>query len=83
MPLIVGANSYEGTLLKGGGLIPALRPRMPAVRKLYETEASGDAQLMAAKVSALTNFVAPASFLARAMETAKQLAWLYRFSYIT
>jgi len=80
VPMIIGTNSYEGSLM-GPGRTPPL-PSDETVRKLYLDEAHGDQRLAAAKLFGDGGFVAAARVLARSMEKVKQPAWLYHFSYV-
>lgn len=78
VPLIIGSNSYEGSLM-GPRRTPPL-PADQAIRKLYLDEAHGNARLAAAKLFGDGGFEAPSRLLARAMEKVHEPAWLYFFS---
>jgi len=87
VPLLVGANSYEGSLASPLGITAAkilalLGPRVGEARKIYGAEAGEEEQRLAEAVYGDMFFVAPARFLAAAMEHVEQRAWLYHFSYV-
>jgi para-nitrobenzyl esterase len=87
VPLLIGANNYEATLMRGFGIPASTALKMyggdtEELRRVYRDDSKGDPDLMAAYLFGDALFVAPARFLAGAMEQVKQPAWLYCFSYV-
>ena len=83
VPLIIGANSYEGVIAKRNPDWPV--PPLPAdaaIRKLYEDEAHGDPGLAAARIFGDGWMLAPARVFARSMAKVQRQAWVYFFSYV-
>ncbi len=82
VPLIIGSNSNEASLMRGGGATPALQhaKATPALVAAYKDDAVSDAAL----ARALFNdgvMGAPARWIAAKAST-KAPAWLYYFSYV-
>ena len=82
VPLIIGANSYEGVIMGNGPWTPPQLPRDEAIRKLYEDEGHGDLRLAAAKLFGDGWMIGPARLIARSMARVQQPAWVYFFSYV-
>ena len=82
VPLIVGANSGEDSLMGPGPLNRAQLEAIPnAARAIYVDEARGGDEILARAVFTDRAMVAPARWVAS--ETAKgQPSWLYHFSYV-
>jgi len=88
IPYMVGANSYEGSLM----LVSKMKPRQALasfgkdkkkVVALYKD--TGNGKLAPEKVYEIYGdavFVAPARFLAESMSKKNAKAWLYHFSYV-
>jgi para-nitrobenzyl esterase len=82
VPLIVGSNSGEDSLLGFKPLGAEAAARVPAaVRPAYAEEAAGGDNLLARTVFTDRVFGAPARWTA-AQASGGQPAWLYHFSYI-
>lgn len=87
VPLIIGYNSDEGSLMEAFALKPeTMLTAIPPVaqdylRNLYDGRADSDAAL-ARRLFADGGFSAPARWIAR-MQSAKAPAFLYRFDYVT
>jgi para-nitrobenzyl esterase len=87
VPLIIGANSYEGSLMRAFatttetvlGLLGGAREE---AQQVYSAETKGNPDLLAGKVFGDALFVGPARLLAGEMERVKQPAWLYHVSYV-
>ncbi len=79
VPLLIGANSYEASLLVGGAS-EYLKGVPPAVKAVYAAEAPTDSA-MANAIFGDSLMVAPARWVART-QSAKAPTWLYYFSYV-
>ena len=87
MPLLLGSNSYEGSLMRAfettsAQVMAVIGGDHQQIERVYEAETKGDRDLLAAKLYGDALFVAPARHLAGAMETVQQPAWLYHVSYV-
>jgi para-nitrobenzyl esterase len=80
VPLIIGSNSWEASLLPPAGYAAYLAAATPETKAAYATEASDDASLAQAVFTDAT-MGAPARWIA-ARQSAKAPAWLYYFSYV-
>jgi para-nitrobenzyl esterase len=85
VPLIIGTNSDEGSLVRGYGaaadaLLPAYGDQLETLKRLYGSEAP-DAASLRREIFADTIFGAPARRIA-AHASARAPAFLYRFDYI-
>ncbi len=80
VPLIIGSNSWEASLLPPADYAAYLAAASPETRAAYAGQAGGDAELAQAL---FTDAVmgAPARWIA-ARQSAKAPAWLYYFSYV-
>ncbi|MDB5971063.1 MAG: carboxylesterase/lipase family protein [Hydrocarboniphaga sp.] len=82
VPLIIGNNDYEGSLLKyrDMGFMGALLTRLPVIAGWYESQApaAADRQPLLFRD---TVFAAPARWIA-AHQSRLAPTWLYRFSYV-
>jgi para-nitrobenzyl esterase len=84
VPLLIGANSFEGSLLADYG-VPAsvaLGPfasELAEVRRVYGGVAEGDR--LAQEVWATETFLAPARWVAR-VHSQRAPTWLYHFDYV-
>ena len=82
VPLIIGSNSNEASLMKAVGLTPTglVGQMSPALRAAYATDGPGDDALARADFN--DRFMGgPARWIARAA-SARAAAWLYYFSYV-
>lgn len=80
VPLIVGANSGEDSLL--GRWKPEMAAAIPAdARSVYAEEAAAGDEILARALFGDRMFVAPARWIA-ARAAAGKPAWLYHFSYV-
>lgn len=84
VPLIIGANSNEGSLMTSYGVPPSqilgqVGPFLDEIRTTYP-DATNDAEL-ARQLYGDASFVAPARAIARAASKAAP-TWLYHFSYL-
>lgn len=86
IPLIIGANSDEGSLMESFGmtpeqvLAPIPQPLRDVLRKQYGGQASDDPGL-ARRLFGDGAFAAPARWIARTAADGAP-AWLYRFDYV-
>ena len=80
VPLIIGSNTWEASLLPPSGYAAYAAGLLPAVRAAYPDEAADPGKLAQA---AFTDAVmgAPARWFA-AQQSKKSRAWLYEFSYV-
>ena len=82
VPLMVGANSGEDSLMGPGPLAPAALAAVPAAARLiYTTEAAAGDETLARAVFTDRIMVAPARWVAAQAAPGKP-AWLYHFSYV-
>jgi para-nitrobenzyl esterase len=87
VPLIIGSNSYEGSLMKAfqtttAQVLALFGQNREEIQRLYGPESKGDNDLLAAKLYGDALFVAGARLLARSMQAVDQPAWLYHDSYV-
>jgi len=80
VPLIIGSNSWEASLLPPGGYAGYLAAASAETKAAYAGEASDDAKLAQAMFTD-SAMGAPARWIA-ARQSAKAPAWLYYFSYV-
>ena len=80
VPLIIGSNSWEASLLPPPGYGAFLAAASAQTRAAYATEAGDDAK-MAQAMFTDSAMGAPARWIA-AEQSAKAPAWLYYFSYV-
>ncbi|HEX4199712.1 MAG TPA: carboxylesterase family protein [Caulobacteraceae bacterium] len=80
VPLIIGSNSWEASLLPPAGYAAYLAGASPATRAAYADQAGDDARLAQALFTDAA-MGAPARWIA-ARASAKAPAWLYYFSYV-
>lgn len=86
MPLMIGANSYEASLMKAVGLsteevMLLLGQDRQTVGALYEDDANGDKTRMAELIFGDAAFVAPARAIARIQSTHAP-TYLYHFDFV-
>jgi para-nitrobenzyl esterase len=79
-PLIIGANTWEASLLPPAGYAAYVAAAAPAVRAAYADEAADPAR-QAQDMFTDAAMGAPARWFAR-QQAAKADAWLYEFSYV-
>jgi para-nitrobenzyl esterase len=80
VPLIIGSNSWEASLLPPGGYVGYLAAASAETKAVYGGEAGDDAKLAQAMFTD-SAMGAPARWIA-ARQSAKAPAWLYYFSYV-
>ncbi len=80
VPLIIGSNSWEASLLPPTGYAAYLAAASPETKAAYAGEAPDDARLAQAMFTD-SAMGAPARWIA-ARQSAKAPAWLYYFSYV-
>jgi para-nitrobenzyl esterase len=80
VPLIIGSNSWEASLLPPPGYAAYLAAASPETKAAYAAEAGDDAKLAQAMFTD-SAMGAPARWIA-ARQSAKAPAWLYYFSYV-
>jgi para-nitrobenzyl esterase len=80
VPLIIGSNSWEASLLPPSGYAQYLAAASPELKAAYAGDAADDAKLAQAMFTDAT-MGAPARWIA-ARQSAKAPAWLYYFSYV-
>jgi len=80
VPLIIGTNSWEASLLPASGYAAYAAAASPGTRAAYGDEAA-DPDRFAQALFTDTLMAAPARWLA-ARASARGGAWLYRFSYV-
>lgn len=88
VPYLVGANSYEASLMTTFGITTdavfgLLGKDADKAQEVYKSELERSRDYGAAMMWADSAFVAPARFLAGLVKKAGQPAWLYHFSYVT
>lgn len=83
VPLIIGSNSGEDSLMREVGLTPAQAARTvpDAVKPAYAAEAAQGEEALARAVFTDRQFAAPARWIAAKAAKGKP-SWLYHFSYI-
>jgi para-nitrobenzyl esterase len=87
VPLMIGANSYEASLMTtfqipASQTLAVIASERAEAERIYQAETKGDENVLAAKLFGDAQFVAPARLLARSMAAVHQPAWLYHFSYV-
>jgi len=80
VPLIIGSNSWEASLLPASGYADYLAAARPETKAAYAGEATDDAKLAQAMFTDAA-MGAPARWIA-AKASARAPAWLYYFSYV-
>ncbi|MCP5432020.1 MAG: carboxylesterase family protein [Alphaproteobacteria bacterium] len=88
VPLLVGANSFEASLMATFGIPPAtviaqLGPVAEAARKLYETDGPISDELFAQRAWGDAVFVAGARHLAASMAALGEPSYLYHFAFVS
>ncbi len=84
VPLIIGVNSNEGSLIAGSPpatILAEAKPDELAAGKAYYGAAAPDDAALARKLWGDVTFTAPARWIAR-QASASQPAWLYQFDYV-
>ncbi len=86
VPLMIGANSYEASLMKALGLstdkvMLLLGPDLQTVSAAYKNEANGDRTYLAELIFGDATFVAPARTIARIQSTHAP-TYLYHFDFV-
>ena len=83
VPFLLGANSYEGSLMGPFKVTPASLAGLLGVdRARLEALYGGDLEQTAHEIFGDAVFVAPARYLAARMERVRKPAFLYHFSYV-
>jgi para-nitrobenzyl esterase len=87
IPVIVGANSYEGVLLRGAfhvsadEVLKAVAPQLDDLSELYPPQLIMTPQFLADHIWGDANFVEPARMIARAVSRADQPVYHYGFDF--
>ena len=81
VPLIIGSNSWEASLLPPPGYAAYLAAASPETKAVYAAEAGGSDARLAQAMFTDDAMGAPARWIA-ARQSAKAPAWLYYFSYV-
>jgi para-nitrobenzyl esterase len=87
MPMIVGANSYEGVLLRkafrvsSSDVMRAAGPQLNALSELYPPQLLMTQDFLADHIWGDANFVEPARMIARSVSSAGQAVYHYGFDF--